>query len=150
MSRCGKAVWLLAIFATGCPDDPSVRDECDRQPDFFLTIRAEEGALPADLSLDIRYGGGEETLEWSRNLKGQIVFCDAIAPELGAGGSAGGHGGSASRGYGSLECELWTDGPATVTATAKGFEPIERDLRVDAEECTTEFEIELASKTPPI
>jgi hypothetical protein len=121
----------LAIFATGCPDDPSVRDECDRQPDF-----------------DIRYGGGEETLEWSRNLKGQIVFCDAIAPELGAGGSAGGDG--ESRGYGSLECELWTDGPATVTATAKGFEPIARDLRVDADECTTEFELELTSKTPPM
>lgn len=137
---------MLAIFATGCPDDPSVRDECDRKPDFFLTVSAEDGTLPADLSLDIKYGGGDETLEWSRNLKGQIVFCAAVATEFGAGAG----GASESKSYSSLECELWTDGPATVTATAKGFEPIERDLRVDAEECTTEFELELTAKTPPI
>lgn len=143
MSRCGKAVWLLAVFAGGCTDDPSVRDDCDLAPDFFLTVRAKDSALPEDLSLYVKYGGGHETLDWSRGTDGEVMFCDVIAP--GAGGEAG-----AGSGYGWLECDLYTDGPATVTATASGFEPVERELRVDEEECTTAFALELQAKTPPM
>jgi len=149
MSWCGKAVWLLAVFAGGCTDDPFVREDCDLAPDFFLTVRAQDSALPEDLSLYVKYGGGNETLEWIHATDGEVMFCDVIAPSGGAGGEAGA-GSESNGGYGWLECDLYTDGPATVTATAAGFEPVERELRVDEEECTTPFALELPPKSPPM
>lgn len=153
MFRRGKAVWLLAIFAVGCPDDPSKRDECSPGPDFLVTVRADHGSLPGDLKLAVEFGGGNEELSIGGGTDGQIIFCDLLPFEVGDGGRSGDEGGASGTdvaSYGALQCELWTEGPATVQITASGFEPLERDLRIDEDECTTPVELELTAKRPPM
>lgn len=153
MIRCGKAVWLLAMLVTGCPDDPSTRDECGPGPDFLVTIQPDSGRLPDDLRLAVEFGGGTEAVSISGGIDGQIIFCDLLPPEAGEGGRSGDEGGASGLvpgSYAALQCELWTEGPATVQITASGFEPLERDLRIDADECTTPIELELAAKAPPL
>lgn len=144
MSWRGKAVCLLALLASGCPSDPSPRDECGPVPSFLVTIHPDKGKLPEDLSLAVEFGGGNETVSLASGIKGQIIFCDLVSEEAGDGGRAG------DEAYAALQCELWTEGPATVQITATGFEPIERDLRIDEDECTTPIELQLAAKAPPL
>lgn len=146
MSWRGKAVGLLALLASGCPDDPSSRDECGPVPSFLVTIRPDKGRLPPDLSVAVEFGGGNEAVSIRGGLKGQVIFCDLVSHEPGEGGA----GGAEPFGYGALLCELWTEGPATVQIMAPGFEPFERDLRIDEDECTTPIELELAAKAPDI
>jgi hypothetical protein len=90
--------------------------------------------------------------------KPEVVFCDKVTSPAGQGGAAGsslapggeagatGHDGAAS----SLACRLWTEGPAAIELSAAGYTTIERDLRLDAEQCTTEFELELMVKPSPL
>jgi hypothetical protein len=123
MSWRGKAVCLLALLASGCPNDPTSRDECGPVPSFLVTIHPEQGGLPEDLSLAVEFGGGNEEVSIRDGLKGQVIFCDLVSQEPGEGGASG----TDPIGYGSLLCELWTEGPAT-----------------------TPIELELSAKTPPI
>jgi len=163
MNRRGLVVWWSAWLLTGCPSDPTPGHDCVGEPDFFLTIKSETGALPWDLRLEVEYGAGSESFTFLPGAKPQIVFCSAVPAELGQGGAASGAsagdatteageggataggGGSASSGarHGSLECELYTEGPATIELMALGFETVERDLKLDAEQCTTNVELEL-------
>jgi hypothetical protein len=124
-------------------------------PDFLVTIRAEDGRLPPDLSIAVEFGGGNEVITVSRTTQGQITFCSFLPAELGEGGQSGDGGGAGGpaaglAAYSALECELWTEGPATVRLTASGFQPLERELRVDADDCTTAVELELTAKQPPL
>ena len=138
------------------------------------------GSLPRDLRLDVEYGAGDESYTLGSTTKPQIVFCstvpwDTVPSNAGAGGTApsssetggglslagGGseaNGDSAGEGgahpmsahYRSIECSLYTEGPATVRVTALGFEKIERELKVDDKECTTKVELELVLKQLPL
>jgi hypothetical protein len=113
-------------------------------PSFLVTIHPEQGSLPDDLNLAVEFGGGNEAVSIAGGLDGQVIFCDLVSREPGEGGRA------AEESGGALLCELWTEGPATVQITATGFEPLERDLRVDEDECTTSIELELTAKAPPL
>ena len=179
MSRRGLVVCWSAWLLSGCPSDPQSGHDCVGEPDFFVNVRSETGRLPWDIRLHVEYGAGEESYSLGSTTKPQIVFCSpvpsdkgpsdagaggvasstgetggelALAGEVGemAGGSAG-EGGvrSISAHQQSLECSLYTEGPATVQVTALGFETIERELKVDENECTTEVELELVLKQPP-
>lgn len=166
MNRRGLFAGWCAWVLTGCPSDPADSHDCVGEPDFLLAIRSETGSLPRDLQLEVEYGGGEESYTFHSTAKPQIVFC---SPVTGAGGSsgsggdvgepnqpggeagaAGSGGGEPARHHPSLECALYTEGPASLKVTALGFEPIERDLKLDEEDCTTsvELELELEKKLP--
>jgi len=141
MSWRGMAVSLLAVLASGCPDHPTARDECGPVPSFLVTIHPEKGSIPDDLELEVEFGGGNEAVSIDGSLDGQVIFCDLVSRERGEGGH------SVDESDGALLCELWTEGPATVRIEATGFQPLERDLRIDEDECTTPVELELATKT---
>ena len=178
MSRRGLVVWWSAWLLSGCPSDPPSGHDCVGEPDFFVSVRSEMGSLPRDLRLDVEYGAGDESYTLGSTTKPQIVFCSAVPWDMlrsdaGAGGAAasssesgggfapaGGvgeaRGGSAGEGgarpmsahYQAIECSLYTEGPATVRVTALGFEKVERELKVDDQECTTAVELELVLKQP--
>jgi hypothetical protein len=176
MSRRGLVVWWSAWLLSGCPSDPTSGNDCVGEPDFFVSVRSEMGPLPRDLRLDVEYGAGDESYTLGSTTKPQIVFCsaipwDAVPSDAGAGGTAAssdetggefalagsvGEAGGSSAGeggarpmsahYQSIECSLYTEGPATVRVTALGFEKVERELKVDDKECTTAVELELVLK----
>jgi hypothetical protein len=154
MARRGLVVWLSCLV-TGCPSDPAPRDECQDEPDFLLSIQSESGPLPGDLRLHVEYGGGNETYTLAPGSKPEVVFCERVTSTAGEGGataapgrgSAGEAGASDPSGHpGLLACRLWTEGPASVELSATGYVTIERDLRIDAEQCTTNVELDLISK----
>jgi hypothetical protein len=179
MFRRGLFVCWSAWLLSGCPSDPQSGHDCVGEPDFFLSVRSETGKLPWDVRLHVEYGAGDESYTLGSSTKPQIVFCspvplDNVPSDAGAGGTASSTGeaggelalagevgetGGVSAGHGgaragsahqqSLECSLYTEGPATVQVTALGFETIERELKVDDKECTTEVELELVLKQPP-
>lgn len=166
MLRRGLAVGCAAWILTGCPADPSTSDECEGEPDFWLVIRNERGGLPADLRVDVEYGGGEDSFVLAgAQSTPQVVFCEPVVASdpPGAGGEAGGAGGEggarhdrpggagAAPGdspYVLLECRLWTEGPAAVKINAAGYSTLERELTIEMEECTTVVELELERVEP--
>jgi hypothetical protein len=84
-----------------------------------------------------------------------VVFCDRVAGGAGAGGAASeappidaeaGTAAGAHRERASLACQLWTEGPARIELTAQGYSTVERDLRVNSEQCTTAVELELEER----
>jgi hypothetical protein len=153
MIRRGLVAWSV-LLAVGCPSDPTPRDECAVDPDFFVTVGSEAGGLPDDLWLQVEYGGGKETFSFAPTEPPQVVFCTRVSGEGGAAApsalTAGGTGaGGAAGATESLECELWTEGPATIEVKALGYEPVERELKVDLEVCTTAVTLELVHEEPP-
>jgi hypothetical protein len=103
-----------------------------------LVVEAENGSLPEDLVLNVLYGSNREGEPYrlSDPKPGQAVFCDAEPED----GSAG-----ASSEVESLRCELYTQGPAELDATASGYETIEdMPLSLDSNErCAHEIKVTL-------
>ena len=155
MARRGLVVWLACLLV-GCPNDPAEHDECGDEPDFLVTISTETGLLPPDLRVLVEYGGGHELFTFRSGVQPSVVFCSRILSSAGGAGASGsvfaageaGAGGTGSDAA-SLACQLYTEGPATIELSAAGYITLERDLRVDAEQCTTTVELELAPKPGP-
>jgi hypothetical protein len=123
---------LACALALACSSEP--KEECTAKAAFHLSVRAYSGSLPADTRLTVKYGGGEETYSLA-DLKHdeEAVLCDAEGLDAGDGGSV-------SR----LVCALWTQGVATVTLEAKGYDDVERTLEAEAEnDCIQTVPVEL-------
>jgi len=138
----------LLIFSAGCrANGPPA--ECSGEPAFVVTVTAQGGKLPADLELEVRYGGSQapETYQRRSPHRPEVVFCSLDAEAGGAGGagsdSAAGAPGAGGEVSESLACRLWTEGPASVVARGGGYPPVLLDLRVDSELCTVVESIEL-------
>lgn len=103
---------------------------------FTIEIATEEGKLPLDTTVAVRWSAGEEpayvlndptthkTLE-----DGSNVVCQP-GGSVGAGG-AGGMGGMGGQGGGLavLSCQLWTSGTTEVTVTATGYPELLETLK---------------------
>lgn len=154
MARRGLVVWISCLLAA-CTNEPTQRDECQDEPDFLLSIETESGVLPDDLRLLVEYGGGDETYTLAPGTKPEVVFCERVTKATGEGGATAapraiagdGGDGAPSHHPASLSCRLWTEGPAAIELSAAGYLTIERDLRIDAELCTTNVELELLAKS---
>ena len=158
---------LLAAPFAACGPDPKPSEPCNG-PTFDLTVRAEDGPLPADTRIKVRYGGNHEGESYAlgQSAKGQAVFCTELTTQGGApseqpvgassaggqGGAAGaqpeglaGSGAAASSGVWTLQCFLYTQGPAQLDATATGYESIEnQDLTLtDEDRCQVSVPVEL-------
>lgn len=155
----GKAHLLLVgalalLVPAACEDEPSPPGEggggageggCAPLPPtalYTLVIRAEEGPLPSDTTLEVRWSAGDEPVfvldDQSTHLTledGSNVVCDVPdtpKPE-------------------SLTCELWTSGATEVEVTATGYDDHVETLTPDKmEDCDepipSETEIVLVEK----
>jgi hypothetical protein len=151
---------LLALLAPACGPDAKPPEPCDG-PDFDVVIRAAHGELPSDTLIVLIYGSGREEYRLSENGTPEVLFCspadtegeplEAGAPDPAQGGasgasgasSTGGGGASAASGVASLRCELWTQGPATLEITGRGYPDLREELKLQRETCTVEAELEL-------
>lgn len=135
--------WLLLLglvsvpFAACGPDQRP--DGLCNGPSFNLIVRAQQGPLPEDTRINVRYGGNQEgePYELGKPRAAQAVSCKEDLTEGGASstdpqGAAGDAGGSAvdtlvdgAEGVAALRCSLYTQGPARLDVTATGYEPIE-------------------------
>lgn len=93
-------------------------------PTFRLVVDAEEGAVPDDVRIRVRYGSGEESFEATGGGEApKVVFCEvqreASAEDAGQGPIQ------------EVGCDLWTDGAATVWVTARGYVDVTRDLEAE-------------------
>jgi hypothetical protein len=139
LGPCGALAWA-------CGPDDKPAPTC-KGPSIVLVVEAENGRLPEDLLLNVRYGGNPDDGEAYRlgeDAPHQAVFCkldpDANAP----GGAAGdGAGGASAGGVKTLRCSLYTQGPASLDATAKGYESIEdEELKLTKDErCEHEIKV---------
>jgi hypothetical protein len=89
-----------------------------------LVVDVEEGAVPEDLRIRVRYGSGEESFEAAGGGEApKVVYCEvhreALAEDAGQGPIQ------------EVGCDLWTDGAATVWVTAKGYVEVTRDLEAE-------------------
>lgn len=114
----------------GCSAEDGEQD-CTDQAAFELTLRSALGPLPHDTEVLVEYSGGEEPYFLSKPNDNEIVLCQAT--HGGAQADAGDAGGASDAGDAgalgpvtTLTCKLWTQGPATVTVKAPGFDDVVR------------------------
>jgi hypothetical protein len=141
LAIAGACALLLGSCGPSGDSDPPCPDP---QPTFIVGLNAEAGALPADTTVTVSYGAGQETYALSeRRAPHEIMFCAAHETDVvpsGEGGAtgqggAGGEGGALEPSVGSLECELWTDGAATVEVDGGDFPTLEELLVAEADSC---------------
>ena len=148
---------VVAAFA-GCGPDRRPDEPCDG-PTFNLVVTAENGPLPPDTRINVRYGGNQdgEPYALSDSRQRQAVFCDRIG--VGAGGASGSAGaGSSGADAGdapsdtpsvdaveALHCRLYTQGPARLDVTASGYQPVDDlPLSLDGKKnCDVPFDVVL-------
>ena len=158
MKRFG---WLVlgGLFAApfaACGPDSKPQPPC-QGPSINLVLTAENGPLPADLHINVRYGGNRDGEPYVLSDKngGQAVFCEEDTTEGGAtsepevitGAGAGGAPTAApeSDSVWALRCRLYTQGPARLDANAEGYEPID-DYALsfeDGKRCQVQIPVEL-------
>lgn len=136
------ALAVLSLFGCG-PLDDSNTSCSDPQPTFVVSIIAEAGRLPPDTVVTVSYGAGEETYTLSdQDTLHEIMFCTQNAEEVAGnvGGAAGESGDAGAAGEDntrvrSLECELWTEGAATLQVVGGDFPMLEELLVAEADDC---------------
>jgi hypothetical protein len=145
---------LVVAPFIGCGPDQKPQTPC-RGPSIELVLTAENSSLPEDTRINVRYGGNRdgEPYELGQERRGPAVYCDedrsaggasAAADDDGAAG-AGGMRSPKSDMVWSLRCGLYTQGPARLDVSAKGFEPIE-DYALsleDGQRCEVEIPVVL-------
>lgn len=139
-----------AAMTASCSDASSGETTtCSRpRPAFSLTVRAADGApLPRQTRIKVVAGSGEETYDAQSPGVPQIAYCDLEG--LPDGGAADPDGGAPADPTG-IHCNLWTDGAAEVTVTAKGFRKADRSFQAKRDACgiaTTEVRMDLERET---
>lgn len=125
---------LAAAPFAACGPDRRPEEPCEG-PSFNLLIKAETGPLPPDTRINVRYGGNPdgEPYQLGKPRTPQAVSCledtspgGAPSDDRASGVAAGAGGESApdDTAVWRLRCALYTQGPARLDVTAKGYEPI--------------------------
>jgi hypothetical protein len=149
------------LLLLSCKDDPAQPATCGDTPDFIVIISALDAPLPLDTVVSVAYGGtGVEECRIPNDGKRKVLFCDPsdregnpVEPVEGQAGetaATAGSGGEGGTGTGrppheleALRCELWTDGPATVTVTTELYPEVVEPLTAKKGLCIVESEIVL-------
>lgn len=149
----------LALVACKVGDQDPPHCENELVASFHVTLRALDGDLPQNTRVFVKHGGGEETYELSAVAHhSQVVFCTSVvdrdagsgsdssadagsdsgvadgAPDGDAGPGDAGDAGTKSA-VAALDCELWTNGAATVDVEATGYAPLTRSLTAESNGC---------------
>ena len=102
--------------ACASPDPDSV--SCGpARPTFRLLVDTEQGMVPEDIRLRVRFGSGEEQFELGGTEDHKAIFCEVDRGSPTAAGPIV-----------QLICDMWTDGAATIWISASGFVDVHRDL----------------------
>lgn len=116
-----------------CPDEVP--------PTFAITVRANEGPLPADTVLTLQYGGGVEIFDLAKpDTEHSVMFCDPKPAAHGAGGASGaaGAGGAPPSSTDTLTCNVWVEGAATIRVTGGEYPDLSQELQGEASDCGPE------------
>ena len=138
---------------SGCGPDQKPPPPCDG-PSLILVLTAENGPLPADTRINVRYGGNREGEPYvlGDTRTPQAVFCKELTappadPNAEGSGSAGAAGASPTtpEGVFTLRCRLFTQGPARLDVSAEGYQSIEDESLSfdDDERCEVEKPVTL-------
>jgi hypothetical protein len=127
-----------AVVLPACSSEEPLPAACPpRKAAFRLEITAEDGALPEDTSLDVRYQGSHEAFELrSAARQNEDVCCRPVAAPLSSMPGVECPGGRAPDAgqVRALYCELWTNGIAEITVTGGDYPDITRTLEAVARE----------------
>jgi hypothetical protein len=118
---CGMTcLWACSSSA----DDP---DSCGPpHPTFRLVVEAQDEFIPEDIRIRVRSGGGEEEFNAAeKEASPKVVFCELVH-EQGDGEQVGP--------IASVQCDLWTDGAATVWVNAHGYVEVMKDLEAEKDQ----------------
>jgi hypothetical protein len=147
---------LSAAPFTACGPDHGLEEPCDG-PSFNLVVTADSGPLPAGTRINVRYGGNPEGEPYvvGESRTPQAVKCteDSNAGGAGSADSApdepAGAGGapSAKSQVWAVHCGLYTQGPARLDVTAKGYEPVvDRALSFESKRhCEVDVQMKLVT-----
>jgi hypothetical protein len=144
--------YCFALVLLACGHDPRPVIPCGPEPDFIVSISAEDGSLARDTVVRVYYGGGDsehpEEFRIDADTPHFVLFCDVTDSagnviDAGVPG-AGGEGGATSESSEPVEgirCRMWTDGSAQLEVESS-LHPTQRlNLTPKKNECivTTEF-----------
>jgi hypothetical protein len=168
-----RSLLIVLLGAAGCaPKSRLPGDGCSSEPDFVVMISAEPSALPTDTEVDVQYGGMlTESYRLDSPSAPDVLFCTPTSasenpselggasssgsPTAGTSGTLAGSGGAPGAEAGGaaspatspstqlLTCELWTEGPASVTVKGSGVQEIAAMLTPDAKVCAVSANIHL-------
>jgi hypothetical protein len=129
MWRKGAVVVLAGACAlVACSSSPP--DDCPKaRAAFHVELRAPDGPLPSDTSLEVTYGGLSERYDLaSPPAQPSVVFC---TPEYADGGVDDGGAGPVE----ALICDFWTQAAATVVVSAPPYDVLTQDLEPKTDAC---------------
>lgn len=144
---------LLLLAPLGCSSKPPQGHDCPGpRAAFHVTITAKNGPLPADTVVKVAYGGGIEEYDLaSPPDQPEVVFCDRVQADAGAGQTDGGTddaGNVASGPVEALTCSLWTNAAATIDIDGSGYPVLEQQLEAEKDDCgikTVEYTLVLGA-----
>jgi hypothetical protein len=146
---------IIACSVAACGPGKRPPEGCDG-PSYDLLVRAEDGTLPADTRLVVRYGSDQEGEPYALGQPGrkQAVFCEEDTEQGGAGGAraerAEAKDGASRSEVWALRCRLYTQGPARVDVSATGYEPVkDRSLSFDDDDRCDVDALVVLSPLPP-
>ncbi|HWA71069.1 MAG TPA: hypothetical protein VG937_01975 [Polyangiaceae bacterium] len=172
-----RRLWiaLTSVVALLACNPATNAKHCEGVADFQLTLSSPTHTFPADTAITVTFGGGsEETFRLSASNDPEVLFCEitpaSVGNEGGAGGASSsdaGAGGSASANWharggatptggvsssdpkaiSTIQCEIWSGGPATVSIRAGSWHTT-RDLKPDAERCSLSESVVLGEPDP--
>ena len=130
-------------FGACGPDDGVDPADCEGLPvaSFRVVIVAPGSRLPADTVLRVKYGGGEEEYRLADPQTPDVVFCRHAIADGGllSKDASVGDGGESDAGVSlssveALSCKLWTNGAATATVQASGYEELVAELEAEIDD----------------
>jgi hypothetical protein len=137
---------LAGAAFSGCGPDQKPPPPCEG-PSLILVLTAENGPLPEDTRINVRYGGNRdgEPYALGETRTPQAVFCKELSTPRAEEAPSEGEGGASSSseqhlGVWTLRCRLFTQGPARLDVEAAGYESIEDESLSfdDDERCEVE------------
>jgi hypothetical protein len=139
--------WCSALMVLACGHDPRPVIPCGPEPDFIVSISAEDGSLSRDTVVRVYYGGGDpehpEEFRIDEQAPHFVLFCEVTdsarnaidAGIPGVGGEAGASHENRDPVQG-IRCRMWTDGSAQLEVESS-FQPTQRlNLTPKKDECT--------------
>jgi hypothetical protein len=119
---------LVAAAFSGCGPDQKPPPPCEG-PSLILVLTAENGPLPENTRINVRYGGNRdgEPYALGDTRTPQAVFCKELSTARAE--DAPNAGGASStieqpEEVWTLRCRLFTQGPARLDVEAEGYESI--------------------------
>jgi hypothetical protein len=156
------ALLLASSWLTACHgEDPSMVGVCPRaRAAFALQISSTDGGLPPTLSVEIGFGGAEsERYSLHKgNANNDVLCCSnlagvslrpltceqplnpvASAPDASADAAVPKTVTPASSTQ--LQCQVWTNGAAELSVTARGYPPLARTLMAQRDEAYPQCDV---------